>query len=711
MSTGNRSNGVTLFAFALAGILACALAFVMLRGPATGVRNAQGSTTPVPTATPTPAPSPSPAATTAPTPAPAPEPRTAGRLIDGRILNADGTPITRPVSIFVAQRTADGAPAEPELLTLDEGEFEIEAASDVNVVDVGLCEEGRPTEMATAVFLEGEGTKSVELRLPGELTLRGRVVTPSGAGIEGVTLAAQRVVRGYGSGPAPEFPPRPIATTDATGLFEGRLPAAPKVRLSISRDPRTEAFLLPEALTLEFKTLSGETRAELNFVLEEGTEIVGRILDPQRRPVIGANVRLTGFGATHTTRSDADGRMRLLGLRRGTYLVEVDAPGYATRRLGETRLPASPVEVTLEPLGRANGRVVLAATESIPPEVVLLAAKGMTTPTKAEPDGTFELLDLPTGDVDIAALAAVGGAIHTGRARVLVAPGEEKHNLVIALRPLTDISVKLLGTSLHPVAELEATVQRLDEGASRKGEAAESTIPGWPTPSIAMSETGLVRISSLEAGHEYVLTVRDRATRRSLAGAVLRPPDDSVAMVPLGGTATLRGVVLNEANTACAGAELELVTNLALFGTDVPSPDRRRIRSGFDGRFEFANVPAGRARLTVNRDESTARFLTLNADQLLDLSLPCQERPNVRIWPFSTAGESIGDSEQFVVMSLAGTKTPETLVELTGARLEVRLAPGDYSIVRTATMETRPFKVRSNLTEPLSIEFTVKAPN
>ncbi len=712
MSASSRSNGVTALAFALSAVLACALAFVILRGDATPPqRPAPPTGTIRPSPVPSPSPEPTPPATPgAPTAQASPTPAPAGRVIDARVLDADGQPIARPVSIFVAQRIADGSPAEPQVLTTDESDLEVEAAPDVSVVDIGLCEEGLPTEIATAVFLEGTGPFAAEIRLPGEVILRGRVLTPSGSGIEGVSLSARRIVRGYGAGKAPAQAPRIIAVTDASGLFEGKLPAAPRIELSVPRTPRTESYLLPDPLNLEFKSLSGGTRAEINFVLEEGTEIVGRVLEPQRRPIAAAHVRLTGSGGTFSTRSDADGRFRILGLRRGTYLVEVEAHGHATRRLGETRLPATPLEVTLEPLGRANGRVTLGADGSAPPSPASIAATGMTSPSAAQPDGTFELLDLPTGRVEIAALSRIGDGVLTGRTAIQVAPGEERHNVAVQLRPVGAVAVRLLGTVQHPVAELEATVQRSSPGPAH-GSPVESVVPDWPVPSIAMSETGLVRISSLEAGVEYVLTVRDRATRKPLAGAVLRPPDESVAVVPLGGTATVRGMVLTDNGTACTGVEIELVTNLALFGSEVPSPDRRRARTGFDGRFEFADVPAGRARLTVGGDESTARFLTLNAGQLLELSLPCRDLPLVRLWPYSTAGESIGEREQFVVMSIAGTKTPETLIELTGARLEARLAPGEYSIVRTATMESRSFKVRSGLTEPLTIEFTVRAPD
>ncbi len=112
---------------------------------------------------------------------------------------------------------------------------------------------------------------------------------------------------------------------------------------------------------------AGALAAPLSAQDWKGTgRLEGKVTDTDGKPVADAAVKLElpGRGGT-TLKSDKKGHWAILGLASGTWNVDVDAPGFATRRLsvsvaGETRTP--PVEVKLD---KATGAVA----GSVPPEV------------------------------------------------------------------------------------------------------------------------------------------------------------------------------------------------------------------------------------------------------------------------------------------------------------------------------------------------------
>src|SRR5713226_8101352 len=100
--------------------------------------------------------------------------------------------------------------------------------------------------------------------------------------------------------------------------------------------------------------------------------IEGRVLDPEGKPVAEASVKLNlpSRGGGTTVKTDKKGKWALGGIAAGRWDIDIDAPGFATRRVSANlsaesdRLP--PIEVKLERAGPAGP----------PPEVLEAIRKG-----------------------------------------------------------------------------------------------------------------------------------------------------------------------------------------------------------------------------------------------------------------------------------------------------------------------------------------------
>jgi hypothetical protein len=102
-------------------------------------------------------------------------------------------------------------------------------------------------------------------------------------------------------------------------------------------------------------------QASVEFVLDQGDSISGRVLDPQGKPIAGATVtptarQLRGVDEHRSTRpagpdevkTDEAGRFRFTGLQEGRYMIEVKAAGFKDRKPAPIPAGDDNVVVTLD---------------------------------------------------------------------------------------------------------------------------------------------------------------------------------------------------------------------------------------------------------------------------------------------------------------------------------------------------------------------------
>src|ERR1051326_4193791 len=118
-----------------------------------------------------------------------------------------------------------------------------------------------------------------------------------------------------------------------------------------------------------------------------GASLTGTVKDPQGRAVPGASLRLFSItGPAGSTTADATGAYHFDDLGEGSYLLRVEASGFAPFLAENIRLAAGAVEtrdISLQVAGLRQQVVVTASSTPQPPEHV---SKVVTSIDRAEAD-------------------------------------------------------------------------------------------------------------------------------------------------------------------------------------------------------------------------------------------------------------------------------------------------------------------------------------
>jgi hypothetical protein len=338
---------------------------------------------------------------------------------------------------------------------------------------------------------------------------------------------------------------------------------------------------------------AGEDASRIEIVLEPAAALDGRVTARGGGPIAGARVRVIpavsrfpGFAPpsapaeeTALASSGDGGAFRVDGLAPGTYAVAVDAAGYHPV-LRRVPVPAEPLAVAMEPLGRVAGIVLLDGRPAAGAAVRAASADHGATAT-AGADGRFAL-SAPAGSYR---LHAALGDRAASAGPIAVAAGESARAVELRLGPAAAIEGEVvLARSGRPVPGAEVVLLPHETGEvaarARADAAGRFRIEGLPPDAFDARATA-------------------PGTSPALAAAVTLAPGGRFPLrLALAGTGSAEGTVTDLAGRALAGVRVQVVQRADGLAGAAPL----EARSGFDGSWRIAGVEVGRAEIVARQD-------------------------------------------------------------------------------------------------------------
>ncbi len=521
-----------------------------------------------------------------------------GQRIFGFVSAPDGTPV-EGVEISLAPAAAGptmvlaGRPMDrqaPVAVSAPDGSFQVE---DLRA--------GEPVALSfnLAGWLPGrENVPEVPRAEPVLVTLKpssrvsGTVLGPDRKPVAGAEVNLSRSMGGGIGGEAFRMITREGATADDEGRFEFKSVSPGTISLSAGaagwQDAKLDGIEVPQGKDVE----------GLELPLKRGASISGRVLAPDGRPVIGAQVgpvtddpdpiRMGG------AMSDGDGWYRVDGLAPGRLSIEATHDDYVrTVKELEARPGSNALNLQFEGGQEVSGTVTDSAGAPIAGAWVRLAAAGRDwggPETKSGADGSFKCAGVGDGDY----------AVQAGREGF--APSDGETRVQVAGKPVTGLRV-----SLGAGGSIVGTISGLDrEKLAQVDIRAGSAGRGAPQ-SAAPDARGDYRLEHLLPG-TWTVTASVPDTGQQARGQVTLEPGAAEARLDLqfGQGLTLSG-------RALAGDAP--VTGAVLYaqGTDIDHSGWGR--TGADGGFRIEGLAAGSYRVELRQWETG-----LSHDETVELS-------------------------------------------------------------------------------------------
>lgn len=347
--------------------------------------------------------------------------RLTGRHVVARVLDADGNPVPSAKGMYSYSPASGGWSGPNDRVQNGRLVIDVEEATPNTTgtltVDEATDGNGQRLPLGPAKVEGVRPGQEVEVRLPRERTIEGRVVGPDGKGVAGARVRAEPVQEDADQIARVETPwiwgVSAFVRTDATGAFRiGQLGEGP--HLVAVLPPLTHAP--PETLRRD----AGTTGVEIKLRPSVSATVI--VLDPQGSAVEGARVvavrnrkqsflmqelfseYLRGWSTTVTT--GADGRAALVGLDpEATYVLGARGPAAAS--LADAITDAwRPADVTL----RLTQGLVVAGVARDAAGVLLHGASidcedstGVSRTVVTGEDGRFRFTGLAPGTVRLSA--------------------------------------------------------------------------------------------------------------------------------------------------------------------------------------------------------------------------------------------------------------------------------------------------------------------
>lgn len=351
--------------------------------------------------------------------------------VSGRVLDPDGKPIPEAQVFLIEMRSESFGGGQSSLLparlprdakTDEKGAFEIERVAPGPIQVNAQAPRRQRARVEGLEVKPGRDLTNVEIVLAPGGTVEGRVLSPEGRPVPNAQVSvAETASQGMMVFSSVQ------TKTDGDGRY--RLDGVPP-------GPRTlEATAEGYRRGVRDVEVTAETRT-VDFELERGLEVAGRVVDDAGNPIPSVQVVLTAgrnfFDALRAI-TGADGGFRISGVQDGTYNLTAIKDGYAADFQGHTVAVAGAsiggLEIKLSAGASITGRIT--GVEFSQLARVRVWANWEGNSGRVDPDGVYRISNLRPGTWRVA--AEVPGTPLHAEGQVTIEPGNPEARLDLQL--------------------------------------------------------------------------------------------------------------------------------------------------------------------------------------------------------------------------------------------------------------------------------------
>jgi protocatechuate 3,4-dioxygenase beta subunit len=551
------------------------------------------------------------------------------------------------------------------MTTDDEGSFAFDGVSPGPFHLRAQAAGRQEAELRNLEVKPGQDLANLEIVLPPGAAIEGRVLSPEGKPVSRAIVAvlqesANRFV----------FTPQSrAAAPDGDGRY--RIDGVPPGQHTV--EARAEGY------RRAVRNVEVVRTTPVDFALERGLEVSGRVMDGAGTAIPGAQVMLVSGGDVFHALgalSEADGSFHISGLQDGTYQLMAEKDGYAPDFKGQpvtlAGVPVSGLEVRLSGGGTVTGR--LTGLEFSQLSRVRVWANSAAHLGQVDPEGVYRIPNLPPGSWTVS--ATVPDTPLHAQGEVTLEPGAAEARLDLQLGGGHTLSGVVLSNG-QPLAGAALSLERA--GAERQ--------------TAATGHEGSFRFGGLEDG-VYDLAVS--TPKGALHQEKVELAGDREIRVELR-TASLSGRVIDGADSSpVPGARIALASK---DGSQSPFGE-----SLTDGRGIFHVLEVGDGAWTVKATREgyapAEREVRVDGSPLEDLEIRLEPTEGVTVEALMAAGQP---PERIRVAALdAGGRVVASGTYPTGENGRTRISnvpPGSWLLL-----------VEADPSAPVTLSATVPGP-